>query len=112
MRIGQVFWVQPGRTSRIGGNVAKAGNIVAKYLKAAKTNDECAALQLAVWEALEDGGVQPDFANGRFAVRASDAVLDLAVEAYQAIGEPGDSLWLQAGGGSGDGQNQITTTRV
>lgn len=112
VRTGQSFWVLPTRTSRVGGNVRLAGNIAAKYLGAAKSNDECAALQLAIWEAIEDGGRHADFANGHFAARASDAVLSLAEEVYEAVETPGEALWLETDGSAGGGQNQITQTRV
>jgi hypothetical protein len=94
------------RTSDIGGNVAKAGNIVAKFFKAAQNADQCAGLQLAVWEAVEDGGARPDFGGGRFQVRANANVLAYAQQYYRGIEEKGDALYLQAG--QGNGQSQIT----
>lgn len=112
VRTGQSFWVLSTRTSTVGGRVRLAGNIAAKYLAAAKSNDECAALQLAIWEAIEDGGSHADFSSGHFAARASDSVLGLAEEIYEAVGTPGEALWLETDGSAGGGQNQITQTRV
>jgi hypothetical protein len=106
---GQTYAVLPQKSSKVGGNIALAGRIVAKYFKLAQSPDQCAALQLAVWEAVEDGGPHANFGGGRFMAKASGAVLGLAQEMYQAIEEQGDALYLQAGGqGSGGGQSQFT----
>lgn len=58
---GQIYRVQNFSSTLYGGNVARAGNIVAKYFYAAQTPDQCAGLQIAVWKALEDGTDEPDF---------------------------------------------------
>jgi hypothetical protein len=107
IRAGQFFFVRPWNTAKVGGRVAMAGNIVAKYFHAAKTDDQCAGLQLAVWEAMEDGGAHADFRNGRFRAMASPAVLDYGTDFYEAIYEAREAAYLQDGG---DGQSQISTT--
>jgi hypothetical protein len=102
--------VRPLSSAKVGGNVAKAGNIVAKFFGAARSADQCAGLQLAVWEAIEDGAARPDFGSGRFRSAGSAAVLGFAQEYYKGLGEPGDALYLQtAGGGGNDGQSQIAS---
>ena len=107
---GQIF---PMRilTSRNGsGNISLAGNIVAKYFNAAQSPDQCAALQLAVWKAIEDGESEADFTTGHFQAEASPAVMALAAFYYQGINNPGNSIFLQAGaGGQGSGQSQLST---
>jgi hypothetical protein len=103
--MGQIFAVRRLSSRYVGGNIAGAGNIVAKYFKATQSADECAALQLAVWEAIEDGGAKPDFSSGRFRAQASDAVIELAFQAYDAIGEPGEAIFLQT---EGSGQDQLS----
>lgn len=101
---GTHFAVRPMSTSQAGGNVVLAGNIAARHLREATTADQCAGLQLAVWEAIEDGGASADFGSGRFQARATLAALALAQRYYQASGEPGDAIYLQAGGGPGQGE--------
>ena len=107
VRQGQIFPVRELSSKKAGGSVAIAGNIVAKYFKLAQNADQCAGLQLAIWEAIEDGGLKPNFAAGRFQARASLAVMANAEEFYQAAEAPGEALYLQTGNGGG-GQSQIT----
>ena len=121
VRAGQIYGVHLLHTSKVGGNVAKAGNIVAKFFRAAQTDAQCAGLQLAVWKALEDGADQPDFSTGHLQARASIPILAYANYYYQAINTPGDALYLMAAGagqaadgggqasGGGQGQGQMTT---
>ncbi len=95
VRSGQVFTARVVNSLEYGGNIAKAGNIVAKYFKFAQTPDQCAGLQIAVWKALEDGSSQPDFGSGHFQVRASQTVIAYAQQYYQAINEPGQAAYIQ-----------------
>ena len=103
---GQFFAVKPRKSGQVGGNVKKAGNIVAQWFNAARTADQCAGLQLAVWEAIEDGGSHADFARGRFQADASAAALSFAEAYYEAIEQDGEALFLQS---DNQGQDQITT---
>lgn len=107
VRLGQAFPVVACRTTVVGGGVKIAGNIAAKYFKAAVTPDQCAGLQLAVWEAIEDAGSRPDFHSGRFQANASPAVLGYAAQYYQAATTPGTAIFLQTGN---SGQSQVTVT--
>lgn len=102
---GQFANIKPRYTDEIGGNMAKAGNIVAKYFNEAKSDDECAALQIAVWEAIEDGGSKANFQGGKFQVLADPGVLALAQGMYGAADQGGSAALLQAGNGT---QDQIT----
>lgn len=106
IRAGQFFDVKANSTAKFGGNIAKAGNIVAKFFGKAQTADQCAGLQLAIWEAIEDGGDKPNFLGGKFQAKADQAVLAYAEAYYDAIDEEGDAIYLQT---TGDGQGQITT---
>ncbi len=99
-----IYAVQNLSSNRYGGNVALAGNIIARYFYVAQTDDQCAGLQLAVWKALEDGTEQADFLSGRFQAKASPAVLAYASLYYKAIGTSGNAIYLQAGGAQGGGQ--------
>jgi hypothetical protein len=100
---GQFFYVVPQKSAKFGGNVAKAGNIVAKYFKAAQTPDQCAGLQIAVWKTLEDGADYPSFLSGRFQVRAGAAAMFFAAQYYQGADDDGNALYLQTLGGGQDG---------
>jgi hypothetical protein len=104
---GQYFPVRVWNTQLLGNNVTIAGNIVAKYFNSARTAEQCAGLQLAVWEAVEDGGKQPDFAGGYFQARASQGAMGWAAQYYQAAGDSGNAAYLQTG--DGGGQSQFTT---
>lgn len=101
----QTFNVQMTSTIRFGGNVTRAGNIVAKHFSSAKTSAQAAGLQLAVWEAIEDGGGRADFSAGRFRAAAGDDVIRFAEGYYQAIAEPGNAVILRTT--SNKGQSQI-----
>ncbi len=84
---GQSFPVKPESSIRHGGNIAKAGRIVAKYFNSARTPEQCAGLQIAVWTAIEDGSKKPDFVAGRFHVEADPVSLKYAAKYYQAANE-------------------------
>ena len=102
---GQTYSVRVQNTTKMSSNVRRAGNIVSRYFYSAKTADECAAIQLAVWEAIEDGGQEADFTAGAFQTRASVPVLTLAQQMYQGGSQDGNAVLLVAGGA---GQSQIT----
>lgn len=105
---GQTFAVRSRSSRSASERVARAGNIVAKYFKQARTPDQCAALQLAVWEALEDGGDKPNFYGGHFQARASKAVMDDAEVFYDGIWVGDEAVFFEAGQGEGGGQGQLT----
>jgi hypothetical protein len=110
IRGGQFFSLRPMSSLKAGGRIALAGNIVAKYFNAAQTPDECAGLQLAVWEAVEDGGIHANFGAGRFRARATTAALDFAQDFYEAIQDAQqEAAFLQSAGGGG-GQSQLSST--
>jgi hypothetical protein len=103
---GQFFTVQLLNSQAVGGNVARAGNIVANCFKSAQTPEQCAGLQIAVWKALEDGDDQPNFRSGHFQVNASPAIMIWAQQYYTTINQPGVAIYLQtaaAGGGQSGG---------
>src|SRR5205823_685773 len=93
---GQFAHVLIRDSAKMGGNIAKAGNIVARYFNEAFTPDQCAGLQLAVWEAIEDGGKAPDFNAGHFAARAAPAVLAYAEAYYDAAQIPAPAAAIDA----------------
>ena len=83
LRTKQVFWARIQPTTRFGHRERLAGSIVATHFHLAKSDQQCAGLQLAVWEALEDGGTSPDFRSGRFQAEAADDVMLYAAQYYQ-----------------------------
>ena len=96
---GLVFKVRIENSKDVAGNIAKAGHIVARYFNEAKTAQQCAGLQLAVWEMLEDGGQTPDFFNGHFAVETDPATLAFAGKYYEAgNGSAGNAAYLHSAG--------------
>ncbi len=105
---GQYFMVILLSSKKKGGNIAKAGNIVAKFFSKAQTADQCAGLQLAIWEAIEDGGTKPNFLGGKFQAQGSREVMAFAEEFYGAVSEDGDAIYLEHDWPNG-GQDQITT---
>jgi len=105
---GQTFQVGLRSTSAYGGNVALAGNIVARYFKAAQTPAECAGLQLAVWKALADGSSTRDFSQGHFQARATTAAMFYAQQYIQGEDDGGDAVYFQVPGGGQGGQSQIS----
>jgi hypothetical protein len=110
MARGQAFYVHPKLSASMGGNFAKAGNIVAKYLATAQTPEQCAGLQLAVWEAIEDGGAKADFSGGKFMARGSANAITYAEMYYAsvaALDEETDPVYLEPA--TAAGQAQLTT---
>ncbi|MCE9557630.1 MAG: PEP-CTERM sorting domain-containing protein [Armatimonadetes bacterium] len=87
--------------------VKKAGNIVGASFNSANSNDDAAALQLAVWEALYDGASAPSFSSGNFKTSASSSVKTKATAYYAKISQAGNALYLKATP-TGSGQSQLT----
>ena len=104
---GQYTAFRARNSTSVGKNIAKAGNIVAHCFDAARTPDQCAGLQVAVWEALEDGGVRPNFLGGRFQVKANEAILANAAMYYAAIVEEKSATYLESA--NGKSQSQLST---
>lgn len=100
---GQFFNVRALSALQTGGNIADAGNIVSRCFYKARTPDQCAGLQVAVWKAIEDGPDWADFSTGRLRVQAGLGVMMYAQMYYQAAGQGGDAVFLQAGGGQNQG---------
>jgi hypothetical protein len=109
---GQVFGVQLKKSSAVK-EVSMAGRIVAMFFNNAKTPDQCAGLQLAVWKAIEDGDSQLDFGYGHVQVQANPAALNYAVYYFRSAqstiggaGIQGEATYFQAGFGQGRGTGQ------
>jgi hypothetical protein len=100
IRKGQFFTVLPVQSATVGGNIAKAGNIVAKYFRFAQTPEQCAGLQIAVWKTIEDGPDSPNFLGGHLRVRADAITMTYALQYYQGADEDGNALFLQSTGGT------------
>lgn len=84
-------------------NVDKAARIVARHFSSVVDNTTAAALQLAVWEALYDGGATFGGASGNFQIVGPTAALADAQNFYSAIDTPGVARWyVSTEGGSQD----------
>jgi len=92
---GQYYSARIRDTAAVGGNVALAGNIVAKFFNRAHTPAQSAALQIAVWEALEYGDSAMGPNSGSFQVRADPEVLALAEEYYEGRKGPGHANFME-----------------
>jgi hypothetical protein len=108
MTNGSFFRLKPLSSKQVGGRIALAGNIVAKYFASARTADQCAGLQLAVWEAVEDGGDHADFSTGQFRAAAPAAAMDYAQDFYEAITDAKEAAYLESQ--DSGGQDQFSTT--
>lgn len=103
------FGVNCSDTFGAGGGLEMAGKIARAFFSTAGANNaKCAALQIAVWEAIYDGvangGAIPDFANGAFKCSTS-SVLAQATLYYAAATNPtGNSRLLKPTGSRGQAQ--------
>lgn len=104
---GQIYKVENKFSAASPLGVQKAGNIVADKFAGANTADKAAALQVAVWEALYDGGSAPSFTSGNFCLNgASSSFKSLAASYYSAISKSGNALYLKTT--TNTGQSQLT----
>jgi hypothetical protein len=85
--IGDSYEMKKESSIRHGGNIAKAGRIVAKYFKQARTPEQCAGLQIAVWTAIEEGTPTPNFNGDHFRVEADPVSLRYARYYYSAVNQ-------------------------
>ena len=108
---GAAFPVKLLSSSKFGGNVAKAGNIVSACFNYAHTPAQCAGLQVAVWKALEDGTTQADFSSGHLRVSASPDVMSYARQYYKASGKKGEAVYLQTCDTKPGGQDQLAPVK-
>ncbi len=77
--------------SAVSVAMGKAGSIVGQGFAGAISNDDCAGLQLAVWETVYDygtNGLTPDFSNGNFKTNAGGSVLAAANSYYSLLANP------------------------
>lgn len=100
-------------TQGFGGGIELAGNIVAQKFAgvvnaATDQNAQACGLNLAVWDAIYDGGAVFDAANGNFLVtNASASALGYAAIYYTAISTSGNAIYMQPDP-LGAGQGQLT----
>lgn len=102
---GQVYNVDLQFSSAAPANVALAGRIVAANFASATSNEQAAALQLAVWEALYDGASTPSFGGGNFCTNGSTHNYDnLATQYYLNCPTNGEALYYKTTGNTGQSQ--------
>lgn len=109
---GNFFSVNCSNTFGMGGGIEMAGKIARAFFAAAGNNNaNCAALQVAVWEAVYDGvanGGTADFANGNFKCSTA-SILGTATTYYGAASNPtGNCMLLKPEPQGSRGQAQIT----
>lgn len=95
---GQTYNCNAFNSSGVGGGITLAGNIVGGGFISASSNEDCAALQLAVWEATYDGvgnGGVADFTNGIFGADISGSLLTAATGYYALTGVPGSATYYK-----------------
>lgn len=104
---GQTYGVNSKLSTADSAAVKKAGNIVAANFTSANSNENAAALQVAVWEALYDGASAPSFSSGSFKANLSTSVRAKATAYYNSITTPGTALYLKTTQNN-CGQSQLT----
>ncbi|MBI5706778.1 MAG: PEP-CTERM sorting domain-containing protein [Armatimonadetes bacterium] len=92
-----------------GGGLEMAGKICRAFFAAAGTsNSKCAALQVAIWEALYDGvangGATPDFSHGAFKCSTSSVLAQATIYYSAATNPTGNSRYLRPTGSKGQAQ--------
>lgn len=105
------FGVNCSNTFGAGGGLEMAGKIARAFFAAAGTsNSKCAALQVAVWEAIYDGvsngGATPDFSHGAFKCSTSSVLAQATTYYAAAMNTWGNSRYIKPTGHKG--QAQIT----
>lgn len=91
-------------TGSMSANYALAGNIVDQYFNSAVLNPDCAGLQLAVWEAIYDGGVF-DLNNGNVQATGSAGALAAAAFYYNNVSSTNSAMFI-------DDFNQVPGTFI
>jgi uncharacterized membrane protein YgcG len=109
MASGQYFTVHARKTEEVGGNIAKAGRIVARYFNEAQTPEQCAGLQIAVWEAVEIGSDHANFSAGNFQAMSDPETMSYAALYYAAAAQMGGGGQGEGGSGSSSGANFLQT---
>ncbi|MCE9559867.1 MAG: PEP-CTERM sorting domain-containing protein [Armatimonadetes bacterium] len=107
---GQTYACSQLSSAAFGGGIQLAGNIVAAVFGSAATNEQCAGLQLAVWEATYDGtsnGGVADFSNGIFGASITGSLLAQATTYYSSVSVAGDAIYFRPSPLDG-GQAQLT----
>lgn len=93
---GQTWTFGTALTSTLGTNKKAAGHILATNWFGATTNDQCLALQVAVWEAVYDfnGTNTANFGGGIFKATLNAGQLALANGYYAAATGSGDAIYF------------------
>jgi hypothetical protein len=95
---GQQWNCVPLQASSVSANMGAAGRIVAGAFYLPTNNEQAAALQLAVWEAVYDAGTNAgtaDFTTGVFKTNISSNLLTLANTYYSYVNTPGEAIYFQ-----------------
>ncbi len=96
-------------TNTLSPQYQAAGHLIANVFPTLTTNDQAAALNVAIWELFYDFGATPDFNNGLFKVNGGPAnVINLATSYYNTYknGSGVATAYLPLPGGYG--QIQLT----
>lgn len=94
-------------------NLSLAGRILANSYATATTADQQAGLQLALWEAIYDGGATFDGSTSNFKVQNVNAnALNFASSYYLLNTDPGDTTVTHFTSSANGAQNQLTAAPV
>ncbi|MBS1718205.1 MAG: PEP-CTERM sorting domain-containing protein [Armatimonadetes bacterium] len=92
----------------LSGGLKEAGNILGNAFFQADNADKAAGLQLAMWEAIYDGGATLDLSVGNFKSTGETAAADAWAQTYYAYRTvDAHAVYFQPVAGSG-GQGQMT----
>lgn len=86
----------------------EAGNIIAAASVLAKTNDQAAGLQLAVWDVLYNGGSKLDLTTGSFRATANASALGYAEQYFALRTKLGHSVYYKNTCNCGGGGEMAT----
>ncbi|MBS1705566.1 MAG: PEP-CTERM sorting domain-containing protein [Armatimonadetes bacterium] len=95
---GQTWNCNAVLASSVSPNLGLAGNIVAGGFGSVASNEDAAALQLAVWEAVTEGtanGGVADFSAGDFRANISGSLLTKATNYYSLTATAGTAIYYQ-----------------
>lgn len=105
---GSTWHVTTMDSQSLDDRLKMAGNIISAASGLAKTNDQAAGLQLAVWDVLYNGGAKLDLTHGAFKATANASALGYAEQYYALRTKTGHSIYYKPTCNCGGGGEMAT----